>query len=706
MGSDSVIDKAIELGTTYFKSGSYEKAKDLFKKAIKLGYSYNKDDLVELRESMGLSGGSLHNSDKIYHPKLVKLYDNLSATYEKLQELDKAYESSSRMIHIEPYNMKGYIRMGKVLQRQGKDPEAYKCYKKGLLMSREMLQKFDIVVPEKFRDIIKQQRDIVKKRINNQSLPNSDTSQKRQLIDPVEERKQLSKRLKLKSSSESDLTVIEIEDKEDSDYITVDFISELPSEVIPFIFSTFSTKEIIKFTEVSKSWNLKILSNPEIFQKLFLTSGTSSKISKFLRFICKLKSFHPTKKNSFHFDLLRFSSQTASEEVKSLTALLQNKNPITCTSLILTIPNSTTGQLYNQLSKNSQLCHNLKELSLVISHRMDKKYEEEIVILCKNLKRVEFIVANSVVPVSRPLDLNMTSLMVDGVCDNLQTLKLICDQNKVTTFPLFSLFYNAIPKNMVKLCITGVTLEDTPNQFSWLTSFDSLQEIWFENNKNSKLLCFLDVFNSIQFSGNLKKLTFRDCTMSEMTHITNVRENYYSNFRNIVDLDLMGTSISGAGLLDIISTIEIGSLKRLNIGNCPYIRFGRDSLLTNPSILSVPHCSLLLSGLEELKLPNMGSFDDNSFQLLIDNLIYLEKLSRCDFSFNPVLTGVSLYEFVKTLKSFREVPLEQLKINGCPSISHITVGSLKLQNLVENIECVYEMESWTKFGINSYKYKS
>ena len=59
----------------------------------------------------------------------------------------------------------------------------------------------------------------------------------------------------------------------------------------------------------------------------------------------------------------------------------------------------------------------------------------------------------------------------------------------------------------------------------------------------------------------------------------------------------------------------------------------------------------------------------------------------------------------KELALIRAKPLQNLVIDGCTSVSHITVNSLRASNLVAKVDCVYEREVWNRFGINSYKYR-
>ena len=713
MSGDSVVDKALDLGTMYFKSENYSKAKDLFTKAIKLAYSYEKDRLVKLREELGLPGYSLHDSRKVYHPKLVKLYDNLSASWERMGSLDKAYLCSQKMVHVEPYNLKGYIRMGKVLQRQNKDKEAYKCYKKGLVMAEEASQKHNLKVSEKFVCFIEKQKEQIKERHaagkDNINKECSDLSLKRVYIDPVEEQRHLNKKNKLSNEVNNNEIIILEDEEERAETPTVDFIASLPLELMPRIFANFTSREILKCSLISKDWNERIFSYPHIFKRFNLSSTTYRQILKFLQFFQKLNKFKYDQDYISRLQTIRFSSRTASEELKSLSALIQSKSKITCQKLILSVPNSTTGHLIKFLNQNSDIGSNLQELSAVISLRIDKPYEIDIISKFHELKRVEMIIVKSVVPINSDevqLSENFNDITIPKCAQNLDAVRIICDEKKVNSFPFLALLKGSTMLSLTKLCITGVTLNNEANQFDWLQSFRNLKEIWFENNKVAKLQHFLSTFRRFPLSRKLEKLTFRENLMGPRVDIHDLSGGYYEhNFQYLQELDLMGSSIGGESVLNIVTCIINSSLKKLNIGDCPHIRFSR-SQNNDHSLLPLSHLLLLVPDLRELRLPQFGSLCDNSVALLTEHVQFLASISYCDLSMNPSLTGAVVYEFLRSLKESRGKSLEKLNIDGCPLISHITNIALKSQKLVSNVECTYERETWRIFGVNSYKYSS
>lgn len=448
---------------------------------------------------------------------------------------------------------------------------------------------------------------------------------------------------------------------------------------------------------------------------------------------------------------VKVSSRITSEELR-ITQLLFSKMPkcINVERLILSMPTLTTTQIFKLMVRGgTDFFTRLLELSLMITYRLDKQHELEILQTCPLLKKIELIFVNSLVPifdgnnsVGRDGSFNVmarhTNMQIptadndeQGIAEEkviyseLEKITLICDKKKIKNFPLCRALLRGQFPLLQKLTITGVTFpmnnQDIIN-FQWLLNFPDLKELWIEDNDNCELSKFLQLLKFSNVWKNLEKLTFREnklypiVNLDEDQPVTNDDEVpsmlfYKENLQNLEKLDLMGTSISGSALTRLCEQeyLDGRKLRSLNIGNCPNIQFPNNHAHTARMILDVNAVLKRLSKLEEINLSHLSSLNDSTMKSFIINVPFLENLKRLDISHNFEITGISIYEFLKKFQMDHDneaggQPLAYLNIDGCSQVSHITVNMIRAQNLVTQVDCVYERDVWRKFGINSYSY--
>lgn len=707
------IDSALSLGTTYFKNGQYQDAKKLFIKALWLIKSYSKEDIINIRSREGLTSGTIPNSPVI-HPKLIKLLDNVAACYDKLGELEKALAIGDKMIRKEPYNLKCYIRRGKILQKLYRDTHAYKNYKLALSEIKKAYNDHNIKVSQKLIDIVSHQLILVKQRLERKNPISTPTGTdknilKRQFIDPVKEHQSQEEyaRKKLKLTPGIDSTI---------NIDSVDYIGSLPLEVLPLILHHLTVTDLIHLCQVSRTYKRIIMINyTNWFKDYKLNSVTNKVFIQFTDFIKKLYSksrFNQTPR----FTSLQLSSKLASDEPKLLQRLFMSLQNYRCDRLILLAPNCATSNIVKYIVPNDQFCQHIKELSFTISLRSDKSYEINLLNKFNHLTNLELIFDSAVVPIRESMNSNNNNIesIKDSWCPTLQNYRLLCDSKKIKTFPTKAIFLS--PNNeyskLYKLCITGVTFGEDTQDFKWLLKFPSLKELWLENNHNGKLSHLLNLFKTehVFKNGPLESLVFRENMIYPRIDMEAIpiqtRFKYKRNLRHLKKLDLMGTSISGTGLHRLTASLTPGNLKYLNIGDCPYIQMQQSQNDYNPNIFSPFDFFPQFDNLEYLMLPQLGSLNDSSVHMLALQALDIQKIKVLDLSLNSQITGVSIYEIVSNLFEIKnKIPLERLIIDGCNSISHITVNTLKAKRLVKQIDCVYEREAWRQFGINSFKYK-
>lgn len=678
------LDKALNLAGTYYRGENYGKALDLFRRCLSLAKSYPEQELIRLRNQMGLPKHNSPRSHTVYHPKYSILLESLCACYEKLADFGKALEYTHRLIKVEPFNVKAYLRLQRLLQRQGKLDSALAACKRGINNSIKFQQNYGVPISQKHLEQLRK----TKKCIAEKLVP-VDRAEKRHILQPEKQESSSKKPRHVKS--------------------TFDIISRLPLELHALILDGFSSKELIEVALVCKRWHQYVFGQPQLFQRFLLSNSTYRQVNKFVDFAGKIRRRHSS------IELIKYSSRFPADEPRSLEVLFSKLRGYRCRRVLLSVPHCTTAHLSRYMGQNVGLCQNLQELSLVVSLRADKPQSEiDMLSNCHNLKRLEIVVNKSVVSLtdsSSRLDRSSSFIetnLIPTWAAKLESLSICCDLSRVDRFP-FATLVSHFPANCLKrLCITGVTFTQLTNQFDWLANFRHLKELWFEDNKGASLSTLLKLLKDYPLSDKLEKLTFREFLTTTKLDLESPAESFFyaHNFQNLRALDLMGSSISGLGLLRLVSYTQPSKLHILNIGDCPHIRLGRHQYLNDTSYLSTSAFFMRVPELRELVMPQFGALDENTVKLLVEeapNWYYIRKL---DLSMNPSITGVSVYELLKALWETRNAPLEVLIIDGCPSISHITVNMIRAQRLAKQVDCQYERDTWRKVGINSLKYRA
>lgn len=734
----SPINNAISLGTTFFKNEQYKEAKNLFIKTLWLIKSYSEEDIIQIRAKHGLVNYDIPNVP-IVHPQLIKILDNIAACYEKLGELEKALKISSKMIKKEPFNLICYIRHGKILQKLFRDQDAYQNYQRGLKELNEVSKECNINVSKRLVDVVKYQMSLVKQRIQRtdaSTQENKQTSSQRSFIDPIKEHQSLLKKqqqkddiyvgerqLSLSHKRNRYSTMINSKDTKHRSK-TIDFIESLPLELLQYILNCLSVKDLIHLCQVSHNYKWIVMTNySNWFQDFILKSVTNKLFLQFHNFITKLYSKSLLEKNATPWlHSLKLSSRLASDEPKLLQKLFTMLQNYRCDELILSVPNCATSHIVRYIVPNDNFCQNIMKLSLTISLRSDKPYEIKLLNYFNSLTNLELIFDSAVVPVnhssqnnSNNSDTSDLESLNNNWSPNLQSYTLICDSKKVKNFPtknFFTSISNTKYNLMTKLYITGVTFCSNTEDFKWLRKFPSLKELWLENNNNGKLSNLLNLFKRehIFKNSSLEVLVFRENQIfprinMEAIPIQNLY-HYKHNLSSLRKLDLMGTSISGTGLHRLVASLSSKTLKSLNIGDCPYIHMQQYPNDYNPNAFSPFDFFPEFDNIEELRLPQLSSLNDQSLHMLALQVPDLQKLKLLDLSLNMSITGVSVYEFISKLYEIKnKEPLDHLVVDGCSSISHITINSIKALGYVKRIDCVYERKTWKQFGVNSFKYK-
>ncbi|SCU85592.1 LAFA_0D16578g1_1 [Lachancea sp. 'fantastica'] len=683
MSSEDAVEKALELGILYFKHDNFKDAQSLFTKALKLAVSYDEKKLEELRLSHGLSKRPLSGFGELVHPRLVKLLDNRAASWEKLGDLRKALKDACRCVRFEPYNLKSYLRRGKILQKMGKDQDALDNYRDGLRKMREMKEKWDLKSSLKLEDLVKYQISLINNRSNKAQAVS--TKEKRVLIPPP-------------TKAFKDLPKSKIF-KNNKTHTYLDIVGQCPLEILKVILLNLDARQVARCMLVCKVWQARITNLPEVFNRFDISSCNHRAILSFQKFVNRINHY----KEKSTIDFVKFSNSSLSCEPRSLSILIENLQPRVKT-LIIHSKTADFEQLTSAFSKNLTLATDLERLSLSCGYRMNPSAMLDRLFLSSlsNISHLDLIFSKCT-GTNRSRDISTAECANNVKLQRLKSLKLICDlKNMPNIFPLKPLLGSGPLKRLEKLCICGVSF-GAGAKFEWLPHFRNLKELWLENNKEAYLEDFLKVIIYVPVFSRLSKLTFREHRIAnqatDLRQYPQLVENtiLMKNLNALGHLDLMGSSISSHGLLALLSAFSFDKLKSLNIGDCPYIHFQRGN---DNGYMDVRELLKLLPHIEELLLPQSVALDDHCLRLFAQNVRYVRKLRKLDLSLNTSLTGVSIYDLLRALKE-EFIVLDKLEIDGCSSIAESTANALKRSDLVKELSCSYEKTSWKTYGVNS-----
>ncbi|EDZ69320.1 YOR080Wp-like protein, partial [Saccharomyces cerevisiae AWRI1631] len=295
---DSTVLKAIELGTRLFKSGEYLQAKRIFTNALRVCDSYSQEQIMRIRNAYQLDTARPDNK-RLYHPRYIKILDNICACYEKLNDLKSCLDVSQRLLKLEPGNIKCYIRCTRTLIKLKDWKRAYKTCSRGLQLCNND------------SNHLRQQKQFIK----NNMVQKQDG--KRSYIDPSEETK-IAKKKKNNNFLES-LPKKKIKGSTKK----TDLVGNLPIEILPIIFQRFTTNELVTLSLVCNKWRDKILYHLDCFQEFNLAPINFKNFVKFMDFL--QQNFTRTYRK-YILSQVKVSSRITSEELR-ITQLLFSKMP-------------------------------------------------------------------------------------------------------------------------------------------------------------------------------------------------------------------------------------------------------------------------------------------------------------------------------------------------------------------------------------------
>lgn len=706
MSSGDVVAQALEIGNKQFKLQKFEEAIKIYSKAIELADSLSQKSLSNLRKSYGLSDRPIYlkSDDKLQHPKLVTLLDSRAAAHEKSKNFQLAMQDCQRAVSTEPYNAKGYIRMGKLLLLMKKERKAYEVFSKGVKRIEYGIAKYQMKVNQNLFQHLQSQKNMIKSQLTSQSklASHSEALNNHPDIMKASDIKSLArtssnssqdvKRLK-SSTSTLDSSV----PSQSQQHIILDIVQLLPLEVISRIFGFLTLKDILNCLLVSHSWNHTLTRIPSLYNTISISRFATLKHiqSCFALLLKSRRHCHIKSLGQLKMHLTRRTDE------RQILNFILNKSDICFTGLLdIGFLDVSTVQLIDCLDSNKFALKKLKDLKeLKLTCVQVPTAEEKLLEFLPNLESLELV---------RSPDNTRSSTLKNYVLDNrtfpnLRSLTLVGDiRSKYPTVPFFNFFLrtsHSFP-NLTSLTIVGYdfnTLNTTNREFNFLQKFPKLRSLVFENNDNFNLQTFFKSYDLFEFK-DLRKFALREREIRHSEQLLNYDSFYLSRiFQKLSVLDLTGSSITWLGLSKILKVCG-DTLQQLSIGYCQNIIFkkGPFRVHINGGFFDFEHFFSWCTNLQVLYLNQATDFNDYTITQMVNALKEQEnfkKLKLLDLSFNEI-SGYKLLELVKVLS------IENLILHGMDI--HSNTIQLMETKYCKKVESKMDKQNWREYGINSY----
>jgi protein DIA2 len=691
-----VIQKVMDVAQRQFKEQNYTDCLKLFSRAISYARSMDQETIAEVRKSYGLKErpSYLKETHMMHHPKLVSMLDCRAAVLEKLNKLEDALEDATMMVRVEPFNAKGYLRSGKILQKMEDMKKALKSYEEGLTMLKVGRHQFKLKLNESMYKILKDQKTILKNKIVY-DLEQTHTIKENSTLASV---LFITETTQGKAAAEGPKRKKHKADSTEPPQKPLDPLDYLPLEIIHRILSLMPLKYALRCRQISRNWNSLVPELPLFNDICMCPYVTVKDVSNCFQVLER------SKKGSVHKKIqrLHIPSMSVNGERGILSQILQKSKVMITDTLDLTFMDITMQELVEsfRLSDNvkSVLSH-LKHLRLTCV--FVPRYEEQLLEYLPFLQSITVVPA----PTRKASALPKSYTASASIYPELRDLTIIGDLKKRYPSVPFEHFFTTTASgqlpNLRSLVVVGYDfskLNSMNGTFNFLQSFPELHTLVFENNRSLALSTLLKSHDVVRLS-KLTKFVFREPEVRNIEGLQVYELDYLRNiFGHLQVLDLTGSSISYPGLIKLLSVCG-GSLKHLSIGFCSNIvfkrgRFTRDELLGQ--YFNFDSVAKLCPNLESFYLNQSMEFGDYSLTEMTQAITLkngFPKLRLLDLSFNN-LSGYKILELVKAKK------LHNLILHGV----NIQPETIKVIEKVycKRLESRLDKQYWREYGINSW----
>ncbi|KAL6950812.1 hypothetical protein ACO0QE_000093 [Hanseniaspora vineae] len=273
---DDLVHKVIDVGKKYYRAAEFKKACSMFTKAIVLNESFSESQLENTRLQYGLAKRPNHDDTRVWHPLLCQALDFRSLCYEKLEKYNESFRDGKAMINYEPYNMKGYIRCGKLYESSLNKPQrALKYYDLGLRKAEIGESSFKIKPNQKLIHYLQQRVQTLKPIVEPVTfVPASQITSfktRQTLKRKNEELVDVEKTPVSKSQKQQ-------EQRQLIDLREFDILNALPVEIMNQIMAHLTCKDVLNCMRLNKLWSQYIFFYPApLLQNVYLRDLTDLK---------------------------------------------------------------------------------------------------------------------------------------------------------------------------------------------------------------------------------------------------------------------------------------------------------------------------------------------------------------------------------------------------------------------------------------------
>lgn len=739
---EEVLQDKIELAALHFKSKNYTKSLSLYNEIEATLSSHSDGDLVKIRKHYHLSPKPLIGL--LVHPKLPGVLDSRAATYEKLGQFDQALKDAEKILRMDPANCKGYLRTGKLLLKQEKVVDAYKCYQRGIYFIEKAIEKHKLDVSDKLLTQLKNQYMRVNRHLKSELRPqslktsNSATSPERVTSRSSTPAKEVAKASSFTANSLQRRLDDMLPLKRSKSTISVqvskrlrvgkDIIYRLPREVVEWIFSLLPTRALLRCHLVCQHWYQTLTSMPRLYQNIFTLKHriTAPEYFQGLRLLKKVLKFLYAKS----LNLVKLWSTFNGTHFGRIL-----ENIITDKTLRLKRLDLTNQDLcYEFLLQKLDKCKwNYDALATVEHVRLGFNSSiSNIQIFFKLFPRLltfEIVIIGQVLRGNHkfllPLDSTKAEMFVAEASqiESHNTLEsfvfvnhtgLTRENQKVRpserTYSVTPKFLDIKFSHLKKLTVVNFDFKNFEVQFGKALALNvHLKELYLENNEELSLKQFLTVIRLYEPAFKIERLTVREKPRNHSYNMVELDVEGLSCLYNLHHLDVYGSSLTNKGLLKLLSVANYSSnLKSLNVGNSNFIYFKKDKFVTGHEVLNFDQLFELAPGLRSLHL-NELDLDNLSLKFLHQDLVKVTGYAECplkklDLSFCYQIDGIGLMNLVNASFSQQSgvssLQFDELILDGL-NLKKETLALLNKLQLVRSVRNDANKTKWREYGSNS-----
>ncbi|CAH6722103.1 hypothetical protein CLIB1444_08S01948 [[Candida] jaroonii] len=632
--NEELINDKLHLSKLYFKSNDYRNALKTYTELILLIESYSLEDLKKVNEHY-----NYNHPISTFHPKLISILDQRAATYEKLNLLDKALRDGEKILKINSFDVKGYLRIGKIHKLRNDHLKCFKIYQTGVYTIRKFKEKY----PE-----FKFNRDLWHKLVSNYNEINSFLKSDRNSKPP-----------------EPPLKKPRIKNLDPLNYLNYDVIEHV-FELLP---NTY------KYHLVCKNWyqTLKLLRlNRSVQLKSRILSREFANGIPYFKTLKELElTMLPTNDTEFY---------------RVVELIVNNRLKISKFEIFKIIKLNMLFSKFDKFNFN----FGFKNIRSFKSY-VDKSPHNLIIHLFPNLTHLELIIKADNSKDHDSLVINNKSL-VRKLYDNvppIETLVLISNLKQPIPFLSYSF-------NLTKLVIVNFNFENIQHKFGiFLQRCSNLKDLILENNDDFSFKMFMNNLINYKSDFKLNYLMFREYSIS-LTSLSEFELSDFNNLTELTKLDLYSTSLTNRGLLKLLGVTK--NLQSLVLGSSNYLFFKNDIINNYPKISLIEIlercCKLKHISLVDLNLDNVSCRKFNHDLTNFSKIGQVQGLTL-ELSFNVNINGIGLFNLLSKIDAIRVLVIDGISINQ----QSLQLIERNYGVLVKNDPLLIK---WRRFGVNSY----